>query len=104
MPRGGARPGAGRPRKVPAVYDSGEVPDAVNAELTPIEYMMQVMRDQSADASRRDRMAVALAPFVHAKKGELGKKDERKNAAKVAATGKFAPADPPKLVVHNRGK
>jgi len=67
-------------------------------ELTPIEYMMRVMRDEGADAARRDRMAVALAPFVHAKKGELGKKDERKQAAKVASTGKFAPAPPPKLV------
>ena len=33
--------------------------------LNPVEYMLRVMRDPNADPDRRDRMAAAVAPFVH---------------------------------------
>lgn len=32
---------------------------------TPAEYMLRVMRDRSVDHDRRDKMAVAAAPYVH---------------------------------------
>lgn len=35
--------------------------------LTPLQYMLQVLRDDKADASRRDDMAKAAAPYVHPK-------------------------------------
>lgn len=69
---------------------------------SPLEYMLSVMRDPDADEIRRDKMAVAAAPFVHGKIGEGGKKDEKQRAAKNAGGGKFAQAAPPKLVVNNR--
>lgn len=34
---------------------------------TPLEYMVRVMRETGADYDRRDRMAVAAAPYVHQK-------------------------------------
>lgn len=34
---------------------------------TPADYMLRVMRDRSVDHDRRDKMAVAAAPYVHAK-------------------------------------
>lgn len=34
---------------------------------TPLEYMLRVMRDQSADSERRDKMAVAAATYLHPK-------------------------------------
>jgi hypothetical protein len=55
MPRGGARPGAGRKRNVPLVPPGG----------TPLDYMLAVMRDERATPARRDKMALAAAPFVH---------------------------------------
>jgi hypothetical protein len=67
MPKGGARAGAGRkagtPNKVTAelqaaVAESGE---------TPRDYMLRVMRDPVVDHERRDKMAVAVAPYVHPK-------------------------------------
>jgi len=67
MPRGGARPGAGRKPGTPnrvtaelqaAVAASGEV---------PLDYMLRVMRDEGEEPSRRDDMAKAAAPYVHAK-------------------------------------
>jgi hypothetical protein len=32
---------------------------------TPLDYMIRVMRDQSASVERRDEMAKAAAPYVH---------------------------------------
>ena len=33
--------------------------------LTPLDYMLSVLRDEKADARRRDDMAKAAAPYVH---------------------------------------
>lgn len=34
---------------------------------TPLEYMLRVMRDEATPPARRDDMAKAVAPYVHAK-------------------------------------
>jgi len=112
MARGGYRPGAGRPKGSGAepeegirgsIHDeSASEPCAVDLEAvtrTPLEYMLAVMNDMTADASRRDRMAIAAAPFVHGKVPEGGKKDARQDAAKEAVGGKFRPAQAPKLAL-----
>jgi phage terminase small subunit len=57
--------------------------------------MLRVMNDPSVDPARRDRMATAAAPFVHAKVGEGGKKDQQADAAQKAAVGRFAPPPAP---------
>lgn len=72
---------------------------------TPLEYMLAVMNDPSAGPNRRDRMAIAAAPFVHAKQadGALGKKEQQQAEAEaLAGTSRFATPAPPKLVVDNR--
>lgn len=69
--RGGKRPGAGRPkgskqlvakqsftRKAMIAAEDGE---------TPLEYMLRVMRDPSAEDKRRDAMAAAAATYLHPK-------------------------------------
>lgn len=71
MARGGARPGAGRPKGVKK-EDPKAVPADIRAaaraaKLTPLEYMLTVMNDERAEESRRDRMAQAAAPYVHPK-------------------------------------
>ncbi len=40
---------------------------AESSGITPLEYMLAVMRDPEADKERRDRMANAAAPYIHAK-------------------------------------
>ena len=125
MPRGGARPGAGRPRKQPAEAPakkrasakSTNVP-AVDADgyktdpnwpfgqerpedlsgLMPLDYLLQVMRDPNEDRGRRMQAATLAAPYCHPKKGESGKKEQKADAAKKVA-GRFTAAAPPKLVV-----
>ena len=38
---------------------------AIAEGLTPLQYMLAVMRDEKADILRRDEMAMAAAPYVH---------------------------------------
>jgi anthranilate phosphoribosyltransferase len=101
VPRGGARVGAGGPKK-PRKLSRPKVLSTSKGE-TPLEYMLAVIHDEEADASRRDRMAVAAAPYLHAKKDYGSLKDQRRKAADKTAAGKFgAEAFPPKLVVNSR--
>lgn len=98
MARGGYRPGQGRPKGV----KNGDAQEDINVEaeklnLSPLEYMLMVMNDTSADPARRDRMAGMAAPFIHAKPGEKGKKAEKDDEAKNVAKNRFKPASPPAL-------
>ena len=65
----------------------------------PLAYMLDIMNDGTVDPARRDRMAIAAAPFCHPRLSEpVGKKDARRAAAAAASAGRFAPGAPPKLV------
>lgn len=103
MPRGGFRPGAGRPKeggKAPA--KKRPVAESAAASDDPVAFLVRLMNDVSEDVRVRADAAKALLPYKHAKKGEGGKKDARDDAAKkVAGGGKFAPAQGPRLVVNN---
>ena len=70
MPRGGKRPGAGRPRGSTVKKRSNAFIEKVIAETpeaTPLAYMLAIMKDPNVDERRRDAMAIAAAPFVHPK-------------------------------------
>jgi|SRR6516162_811462 hypothetical protein len=41
--------------------------EVAKAGTSPLEHMLAVLHDPKADADRRDRMAIAAAPFVHPK-------------------------------------
>ncbi len=116
MARGGYRPGAGRPKGAKGNKVSGSVeksrgekptlPADVAAEaaaenLTPLDYMLKVMNDATIkDDVRRDRMAIAACPFIHARPSEgNGKKQDKGERAKAAGLGKFAPSAPPLKLV-----
>lgn len=87
MPKGGPRPGAGRPRKVDAIPAKLVLTEAMLIGMSPLEYMLSVMRDQSADAARRDRMAQCAAPYVHARAEVAGKKQQADEIAATAERG-----------------
>ena len=66
MPRGGARIGAGRKRGSVNRKTREVVNDAiVRGARLPLEYMLQVIEDETATQARRDQMAIAAAPFCH---------------------------------------
>ena len=89
---GGSRPGAGRPRKP-------ETPAVIQFDLTPMAFMLGIMRDPTNSTARRMRAAALLLPYCHAKCGAAGVKDARQAAGVAAASGKFAVPTPPKLTV-----
>lgn len=67
MARGGARAGAGR-KPGAATRKTREIADrAVTEGVSPLEFMLQRMRDEDAPMADRQDMAKAAAPFVHAK-------------------------------------
>lgn len=65
MAHGGARPGSGR-KPGSATKRTREIADkAMQDGVTPLEYMLSVMRDVSADEAKRLDAAKAAAPYVH---------------------------------------
>ena len=109
--RGGYRPGSG-PKKGTKYKKRGDNVDkperkkksisadiqdeAAAANMTPLDYMLMVMRDKGADAARRDRMASYAAPYCHPRQGEgSGKKQDKDDRAKKAGAGKFGAGAPP---------
>lgn len=65
--RGGARKGAGR-KLGQASTKTREIADKASAEgITPLEYMLSVMRAPETEARERLAAAVSAAPYIHAK-------------------------------------
>lgn len=64
----GSKPGErrGGRKKGGANKKTREIADkASNEGITPLEYMLKVLRDETADTNRRDDMAKAAAPYMH---------------------------------------
>ena len=103
MPKGGYRPGAGRPKGSRSKFRVETMCDieaeAALENLTPLGYMLRIMRDPREDKDRRCRMAIAAAPFCHPKAGEgKSKKADALDRAKVASE-KYRAGRPPLSVV-----
>ena len=65
MPRGGARPGAGR-KPGAAAKKTREAADLLAAEgLTPLEYMVGLMRGTQDFDEVKFEAAKAAAPYIH---------------------------------------
>ena len=52
-------------RKAQEAAIAAEIEDARSRGLEPLDYMLGVMRDVTAEPSRRDAMAKAAAPYRH---------------------------------------
>lgn len=90
--RGGARPGAGRPKSKAAKLNMPATKD-------PLVFLLSVMNDTASDARLRIVAATAALPYVHERAGNVqcGKKSKQAEAAKAAGKGRFAAPAPPKL-------
>jgi hypothetical protein len=69
MPKGGSRVGAGRKKgSRERVRTSAEiVKEFAKKKQLSLNYMLKIMNDPAQDQMRRDQMAVAAAPYCHAK-------------------------------------
>ena len=77
-----------RPIKKQVVTEASQEPG-----ITPLDYMLSVIRDPTATQERRDKMAIAAAPYCHPRLTDelrLGKKEAKKEKAKVANTAWLA--------------
>lgn len=65
MARGGARTGAGRKAGSASTKTREIANQAAEAGITPLEFMLSVMRDATAERGERLDMAKAAAPYIH---------------------------------------
>ena len=74
--------------------------------ITPLDYMLAVVRDPTAHPDRRDRMAAAAAPYIHPRLSNVEAtvrtgttvqltEDERRERARQAILEAFAERPPP---------
>ena len=66
MARGGARPGAGRKPGGRNKMTQEAIAKGTDG-LSPLDYLLSVMRDAGADEAKRIDAAKAAAPYVHPK-------------------------------------
>lgn len=112
MARGGARPGAGRPkgstkRSAEELAAEAALRDGKTGTKrfkSALEFAMATINDPDVSMDAKIRLAVAAMPFQHPKLESVGqgKKDQKAQAAREAAVGKLAPPPAPKLIVDNR--
>ncbi len=67
MARGGSRAGAGRKAGAPNKATAERQAEVAASGLTPLEYMLQIMRDEERLPDVRLDAAKAAAPYVHPK-------------------------------------
>lgn len=80
---GGKRPNAGR-KKGSVTKRTREVAEkAAKAGLTPLEYMLNVLRDDLADPKDRMWAAEKAAPYIHAKLASVEHKGDGGGPLKV---------------------
>jgi hypothetical protein len=80
---GGPRPNSGRKRgsknkKTELLIQAVDVADAVG--ITPLQYMLETLRNPKTEAFRKDEMARAAAPFVHPKLNAVATVDASANS------------------------
>jgi hypothetical protein len=64
MTHGGARRGAGRPRGAANRFSEQARAEAAAEGITPLEYMLGVLRDETNELSVRMDAAKAAAPYM----------------------------------------
>lgn len=76
MARGGKREGAGRPSGAVTKRTREAAEKAAEEGLTPLDYMLTILRDETADDKDRMWAAEKAAPYIHAKLASVEHKGE----------------------------
>jgi hypothetical protein len=86
--RGGRQPGT--PNKKTALMQAAFAAAASNASLTPLEFMLGIMKDTTVLPQLRLKAAEAAAPYVHAKPGRSQATDPAESAKPIEVVRKEA--------------
>ena len=87
MPKnGGRRPGAGRPKGSKTKKTSDIALAAAGEGITPLEYMINIVRDEKAEPARRDDMAKAVAPYMHPRLSSVEANVKGEQTIKIVST------------------
>src|SRR6202048_3069612 len=95
MPRGskpGERRGGrqrGTPNKKTALMNAAIDAAAANPAISPLDFLLGIMRDPNASSELRIRAAAQAAPFIHAKPGTARPGDPAGTAKLIDGTGAF---------------
>lgn len=89
MARGGVRPGSGRPKGSSTRMNEAARAAALASGISPLDFLLAAMRDDSKEFGTRLDAAKAAAPYVHAKLKEHTHKGDEENPIKheVLVTG-----------------
>ena len=71
MRHGGKRPGAGRPVGAKDKLNEERIRQIAESGVTPLAYMLGVLRDENADPADRKWAATAAAPYCHHKLSQV---------------------------------
>lgn len=74
--RGGKRENAGRKPGTPNRATQEQRDEIVSSGLTPLDYMLNLLRDVNTPVDRRDWAAEKAAPYVHARLASIEAKHD----------------------------
>jgi phage terminase small subunit len=77
----------------------GEFLSCLPSTQDPLEWLLALMNEPRAKVFDRRNAAQTVVPYIHGKKAEAGKKEQKADAAKEAGKGKYAQSKPPLTVV-----
>ena len=80
MARGGKREGAGRKKGAKAKFTEAAL-SAAGEGILPLEFMLNVMRDETADFAQRFDAAKSAAPYVHPRLAQIESNVTHRKAA-----------------------
>jgi hypothetical protein len=106
MARGGLRPGGGRPKGSPNRTNAELRAEAAAAGLTPLEFMLKVLRDTDEKFERRAWAAEKAAPFLHARLATIEHKGDTGGQVQIIIQ-RFAGIEaekPQQMLVHDAHK
>ncbi|KPC32536.1 Marine sediment metagenome DNA [Pseudomonas syringae pv. cilantro] len=77
----------------------GEYLDCLPDTEDPLVWLLALMNEPRAKIFDRRNAAQTAVPYVHGKRGEAGKKEQKAEASKEASRGRFSAGKPPLSVV-----
>ncbi len=116
MPRGGARPGAGRPRgsknkgatlttTTPSRFERIRQRALDDGKILPLDWFMGILNDPDATDDERTEAAKAGAPFMHPRLEAVAFKDQTgrltHEQALIEMNERAFEGDPPKTINHD---